>query len=184
MVPPGSAGKLVIYTDSMGVMKLLGPSGWGCTAVISVDGSSGLTVAPVDSSAWSATNNSGKLNTGSTVEEINGSQTGAATGGALEQACPFFKTAARRWAAIGSSCPATPLLETATPLGKHSVEFVDPPHVHGTGDPSGGAYFASGVVTYRPSGEPQSGMETCVLPPNQQSLCSASLHDFVSAYGN
>jgi hypothetical protein len=77
MVPPASAGKLAIYTDSMGMMKLLGPSGWGCSAVISVDGSCGLTITPTNSGIW--TNSDHALRAGSTVEEINGSQTGAAT---------------------------------------------------------------------------------------------------------
>lgn len=184
MVPPASAGKLVIYSDSMGIMKLLGPLGWGCSAAVGVDGSSGLTIAPTNSGIWS--NSDGALSSGSTVEEINGSQTGAATGSALEQACPFFKTAEQRWAEVGSTCPATPLPETATPFGENAVEFIDPPHVYGTGNPSGGAYRASGVVIYQLVGgqEPESWIETCVLPPNQQSLCSVSLHNFALNYGS
>lgn len=183
MVPPASAGKLVIYSDSMGIMKLLGPSGWGCSAAVGADGGSGLTITPTNSGIW--TNSDGALSTGSKVEEINGSQTGSATGSALDEACPFFKTAEQRWAEVGSSCPATPLPETATPFGDNAVEFIDPPHVYGTGDPSGGAYPASGVVTFHPNAwqEPQSSIETCVLPPSQQSLCSASLHDFALNYG-
>ena len=183
MVPPTSAGKLVIYSDSMGIMKLLGPSGWGCSAAVGADGGSGLTITPTNSGNW--TNSDGALSTGSTVEEINGSQTGAATGSALEQACPFFKTAEQRWAEVGSFCPATPLPETATAFGENSVEFIDPPHVYGTGNPSGGAYSAIGVVTFQSNSwrEPQSSIETCVLPPSQQSLCSASLHDFALNYG-
>jgi len=183
MVPPGFAGKLVIYSDSMGFMKLLGPSGWGCSAGISVDGGSDLTITPTNSGIW--TNSDGALSAGSTVEVIKGFQTGAATGSALMLACPFFKTAEQRWAGVGSSCPATPLPETATPFGENAVEFIDPPHVYGTGDPSGGAYPAIGVVTFHPNSwqEPQSSIETCVLPPNQQSLCSASLHDFALNYG-
>jgi hypothetical protein len=184
MLPPGSAGKLVIYSDSMGFMKLLGPPGWGCSAAVGADGSSGLTITPTNSGIW--TNSDHALSAGSTVEVINGSQTGAATGSALEQACPFFKTAEQRWAEVGSSCPATPLPETATPFGKNAVEFIDPPHVYGTGEPSGGAYPASGVVIYQLVGgqEPESWIETCVLPPNQRSLCSASLHDFALNYGS
>jgi len=183
MVPPASAGKLAIYSDSMGIMKLLGPVGWGCSAAVGVDGSSGLTVTPTNSGIW--TNSDRALSTSSKVEEVNGSQTGAATGSALEQACPFFKSAEQRWADVGSTCPATPLPETATPFGENAVEFIDPPHVYGTGDPSGGAYPASGVVIFHPNGwqEPQSSIETCVLPPSQHSLCSASLHAFALNYG-
>jgi hypothetical protein len=184
-VPPGSAGKLVIYSDSMGTMKLLGPRGWGCSAAVGADGSGGVTITPTNSGTW--TNSGGALGAGSKVEEINGSQSGGATGDALAQACSLFTSAQKRWAVNGQKCyPTKPASETVLQLNQNSVEFIDPPHVHGNGNPSGGAYPVSGVVTFYPNSwqEPQSWIETCVLPPNEQSICSATLSNFVSAYGN
>jgi hypothetical protein len=180
MVPQGSAGNLVIYSDSMGTMKLLGPQGWGCNAIIGADGGIGITIAPVDSSSWSP---SVTLNTDSTVEEING--TFGLTGNALSQACSLFVAAQKIWAVNGQKCyPTRPASETVLRLNQNSVEFVDPPHLHGNGNPSGGAYPASGVVTFYGGQEPVSQMETCVLPPNQQSLCSVTLRNFAWNYGS
>jgi hypothetical protein len=185
MVPPGSAGKLVIYSDSMGIMKLLGPPGWGCSAAVGADGSGGVTITPTKSGI--RTNSDGALSADSTVEEINGFQTGGATSQALTQACSLFAAAQKRWAVNGQKCyPTKPASEKVLRLNQNSVEFIDSPHVHGNGYPSGGAYSASGVVTFYPNSwqEPQSWIETCVLPPNEQSICSATLSNFVSAYGN
>lgn len=184
MVPPGLAGTLVIYSDSMGIMKLLGPPGWGCSAAVGADGSGGVTITPTKSGI--RTNSDGALSADSTVEEINGSQTGGATGQALSQACSLFAAAQKRWDVNGQKCyPTKPASEQVLRLNQNSVEFIDSPHVHGNGYPSGGAYSATGVVTFYPHSwqEPQSWIETCVLPPNEQSICSATLSNFVSAYG-
>ena len=181
MVPPGTAGKLVVYTDAQGTMKLLGPSGWDCTAAISGDGWTSETIAPMNSSIWNSYNYNSTLSSGSIVEEISGSGTDSTPTPAQSQACPLF-TAAHNF-----TCSSTaPSSEVINRLTKNVVEFSDPPGVHGDANPSGGAYTARGVMTYfsKPVYEGTSSwMDTCVLPPNEQSLCSALLSNFAYSYG-
>ena len=185
MVPPGTVGKLVIYTDAQGVMKLLGPPGWGCTAGIGADGSSVVTIAPMNSSIWNTTDYSGTLSADSTVEEINGIQNGACNGCGLTQACPVFTTAWYKYHNSGSACPTTaPSSEITDQLTKNVIGFSDPPGVHGDANPSGGAYTARGVMTYFANQFISSSMETCVMPNNEQSLCSATLSNFALNYGS
>jgi hypothetical protein len=185
MVPLGTVGKLVVYTDAQGVMKLLGPTGWGCTAGIGADGSSVVTIAPTNSSIWNITNYSGTLSADSTVEEINGMQNGACNGCGLTQACPVFTTAWYKYHNSGSDCPTTaPSSEITDQLTKNVIGFSDPPGVHGDANPSGGAYTARGVMTYFANQFNSSWMETCVMPNSEQSLCSATLSNFALNYGS
>lgn len=181
MIPRGDAGKLKVFADAQGIMELVGPSQWGCDASIGADGTSTLFIGPVNTD-----NYSGKLASSSTVEQISGSQTSASPVQAAEQACALFNGAES--VLYPSTCTATsPSSEVVTDLNRHVAEFIDPPGVYGNGNPSGGAYPARGAITYYSQTAPESGgsyMETCILPFNQQSLCSASVYDFVSNYGS
>jgi hypothetical protein len=181
MIPRGDAGKLKVFADGQGIMELVGPSQWGCDASIGADGSSTLYIAPIGSN-----NFTGKLASGSTVEQISGSQTSACVSCGLDQACPLFAAAAQENRSdYQQGClTSAPASESVTQLTKSVVEFTDPPGVHGDADPSGGAYAAHGAMTFSSGQLVTSWMETCLLPPSQRSLCSASLDDFVSAYGS
>lgn len=185
MVPYAASAHLVVYTDGGGVMKLLGPRGWDCTAGIGADGSSGIQIAPVTSSIWSSKNYIGTLAPRSRAEVIDGQQNGGCVGCGTFQACHLFAAAAQQLSSP-SSCSAPPLSEMVTQLSKNDVEFTDPPGVHGDGYPSGGSYPARSVMTYfykNGYDGVSSWMETCVLPPDVQSLCSVILGNFVSWYG-
>lgn len=181
MIPRGDVGKLKVFADAQGVMELVGPRQWGCDASIGADGSSSLFIGPI------GTNNySGKLASSSTVEQISGSQTSACVSCGLDQACPLFAAAAQEnQSDYQQGClTSAPASESITQLTKSVVEFTDPPGVHGDANPSGGAYAARGAMTFSSGQLVTSWMETCLLPPSEQSLCSASLDDFVSAYGS
>lgn len=180
-IPRGDAGKLKVFADGQGIMELVGPSQWGCDASIGADGSSTLFIGPIGSN-----NFTGKLASSSTVEQISGSQTSACVSCGLEQACPLFAVAAQEnRSEYQQGClTSAPASESINQLTKSVVEFTDPPGVYGDANPSGGAYAARGAMTFSSGQLVTSWMESCLLPPNQQSLCSASLDDFVLAYGS
>jgi hypothetical protein len=182
-IAKGFSTQLAFYSDNEGVIEVLAPSGWTCTAVIGADGSSSVTVSPAGQSDVS----SGALTPGSTAEEINASQTSACVGCRESLACPLFVNAANDYLhAFQKACPSRrPTSELVTKINGHVVEIEDPPGVNGDADPSGGAYPAVGVMTYFGDGNSDgSWTETCVLPPTDTSLCKAIIGNFSSRYGS
>jgi hypothetical protein len=170
-VPQALAADLSVYTDNQGVMELLGPKGWSCTAGIGADGSGGVTVHPPAAGPSSPT-------------AITGSETSACVGCTLAQACPLFPSAAKALRSyLGQACPAHPAAETVASIAPGIVSFEDPPGVKGDGQPSGGPYPANGVMTYHPSAPDGSWQETCTLPASEKNECTAVLNTFVSWYG-
>jgi pimeloyl-ACP methyl ester carboxylesterase len=171
-VPQALAADLSVYGDTQGIMELLGPKGWNCSAFYGVDGSGGVTIYPPAEGASSP------------QAEITASQTSACAGCALFQACPLFPSAAEALRSdLGQACPARPAGETVTPIAAGIVSFEDPPGVKGDGHPSGGQYPANGVMTYYPSAPDGSWLETCTLPASEKDVCTAALNTFVSWYG-
>jgi serine/threonine protein kinase len=184
-VPKDLASQLSVYADEAGIMDVLAPTGWDCTAGVGVDGSSEESVTPTGEVL---PDNSDSLPAGSTDEAIVGTQNGACQGCAEYQACPYFAAAAQ---ALGSPCTSTPpSTESIVPLSSTVVSFSDPPDTAGGGNPSGGEYPANAVMTYvidPPGSEGNyvtSWLETCTLPYSQQALCTAVLNDFVARYKN
>ena len=58
-----------------------------------------------------------------------------------------------------------------------------PPGIKGDGDPSGGKYAAMGEMTYYDDlASDGSWTETCLLPPDDTSLCKAILGNFDARY--
>ena len=180
-VPKDLASQLTVYADEAGVMDVLAPTGWNCTASLGADGSGGVSVAPSGEVLPDASNH---LPVGSTDEAIVATQNGGCQGCADDQACPFFAVAAQ---ASLSQCSSTPPEgESVAPLSSTVVSFSDPPGTAGDADPSGGEYPANAVVTYvmGPPGSEgnsvSSWLETCTLPYSEQALCTAVLNDFVA----
>jgi hypothetical protein len=172
-VPQALAAGLSLYADTQGVMELLGPKGWDCTAAYGADGSGGVTVYPAGAGP-------------SSPEAITGSETSACYGCTLSQACSLFPAAATAWtSAFSQACPARPpAAQTANLLATGIMTFEDPPGVKGEGRPSGGQYPADGVMTYHPSDQNDgSWLETCTLPPSQKDVCTAALNTFITWYG-
>jgi hypothetical protein len=174
-IPSRFSGKLAFYSDDEGLIEVMAPVGWKCSAGIGADGSSSVYVAPP----------SGANSAGSTLEAISASQTSACVGCREKVACPLFASAAKAYlSAYIQVCPTTrPPFEVVTTINGHVVEFTDPPGVNGDASPSGGAYPARGVMTY--FGGPESAgswTETCVLPPANTSMCKAVIGNFESRY--
>lgn len=181
-VPGDLASQVSVYADEAGVMDVVGPSGWSCSASFGADGSGGVTVTP----QGEALPDGSSLASGSDDEAIVATQNGGCQGCASYQACPFFAAAVQN---NPSSCNSTPPSgEEVTQLGSNIVGFEDPPGLAGDADPSGGAYPANAVMTYTddPAGSTgkiwSSWFETCTLPYSQQTLCTAVLNDFAARY--
>jgi uncharacterized protein DUF4850 len=177
-VPKDSASKLALYSDDEGVIEVLAPTGWTCSALIGADGSSSVTVQPA-----------GLPPTPSpvtTTEEVRAAQTSACVGCRESLACPLFIDAANDYLQqFQQRCPSRrPTSERLTTISPHVVHFTDPPGIKGDGDPSGGKYAAMGEMTYyNDLASDGSWTETCVLPPSDRSLCMAILSNFESKYG-
>ncbi|WP_187366144.1 DUF4850 domain-containing protein [Trebonia kvetii] len=171
-VPRALAADLSLYADNQGVMELLGPKGWNCTAAIGADGSGGVTVYPRGAGP-------------SSPAAITGSETGACFGCTLGQACALFPSAANALrSGVGEACLVhRPAAEMVMSIAAGIEGFEDPPGVKGDGRPSGGPYPANGVMTYHPNAQDGSWQETCTLPAREKDVCTAVLNTFVSWYG-
>jgi len=165
------AGSLAAYTDRQGYLTVVGPRGWNCAASYGADGSGGVSVFPRGASATS-------------IEAIAGSETSVCYGCTTGRACVFFPAAAKAYpVAYQSACPARkPRRESTDRLSATVIAFEDPPFVKGEGIPSGGQFPANGVMTYLPGSYDGSYLETCTLPDNIHSTCTAILNDFVARY--
>jgi hypothetical protein len=112
-------------------------------------------------------------------ETIGVQYVGAPGPNAASGACALFSDAKLPWGCQLHQPPG----EVITRLSNVAVAFEDPPHVHGTGDPSGGVLPANGVMVYRPS--PSSGFpffeETCVLPVSEHAVCTVLLNDVLAS---
>jgi hypothetical protein len=184
-IPPSLSGQLSVYSDTQGEMKLVGPKGWTCQALIGADGSEGIvvsqpgeTVPPTWSGGW-------PLSTDSTVQAIVGSQSSACAGCTVGQACPLFTAAATGYAnEFGRACSKTrPASEAVQQVSSGIVSFEDPPGVTGDGLPSGGQNPSNGVMTYYPGNQNGSWLETCTLPATEKQLCTTTLNSFITWYG-
>jgi len=181
VVPPSLATQVAVYSDDHGLMKLLGPRGWQCNAIYGADGSGGVAIH-----GGGVTGQPGGPFASSSEEAIIGTESSACGGCAEEQACPLFTTAAADYErGFGVACPRVrPAEESMHQLTSGIVEFEDPPNVAGDGNPSGGPYPASGVMTYHSGNNDGSWLDTCTLPPADGALCTTALHAFVMAYGD
>jgi hypothetical protein len=181
MLPANFSGRLNVYSDNQGILRLLAPQGWDCVASIGADGSGTLQIAPPNEQNFQM----GHLSAGSTLQEIAASETGACVGCAEAQACPLFESASTAYQQnIGAICPTTPPPgEKTTPVGNHVVRFFDPSGIAGDGSPSGGVDPAVGAMTYNANSNNGSWTETCVLPSKRHGICSAVINSFVDSYG-
>ncbi len=181
-LPKQYSTQFAVYSDNEGLVEILAPTGWSCTAGIGADGSSAVHVAPPGQNQVS----SATLSAGSTAQEIDASQTSACVGCREGLACPLFATAAKDYrSTLGKVCPTTqPSSEVVTKRTSHLVDFTDPPGVSGDADPSGGANPAMGVMTYFDDKHSDgSWTETCVLPASESSVCNVILGNFATRYG-
>jgi hypothetical protein len=165
------AGTVAFYgTEGLTV---LAPKGWDCTAAVGADGSSSLVVTPPGS----------PLASGSPAPDqqaVTAYSDGACVGCIATDACPVFPEAWSLFATPGAACPATiPTEEKITRRLPQTAVFLDPPHVAGTGSPSGGTYRALGFMVFDPGydalgdrADPPSLLKvTCTLPDALARVC-------------
>jgi hypothetical protein len=151
----GQAAGLELYGNN--VLLVLAPAAWHCSGLVGADGSAGMTVTH-----------------GARTVAVQA--VGYTSSVGAGQACPLFADADAL-----SPVPCEqhhPTGESITRINATTIAFEDPPHVHGTGEPSGGALPANGVMLYSPSG--RHGFffeETCVLPAGDARLCTTILDD-------
>jgi len=181
MVPASLVGQLAAYSDNQGEMFVLAPRGWACQAEVGADSSESVTAyprgVPQPTQPWPHQ-----------AEAVTSGVIPACVGCYLTQACTFFPSADKTLRVdFGSTikCPRRPSREAVERLSATVVAFSDPPGVKGTSGPSGGAYPALGVVTYKAQSADAaygSWMETCTLPKAEHSLCSAVVNEFVATW--
>ncbi len=178
--PPGRS--LAVYAGTEGIIEVVGPRGWSCSALFAADGSSALAVYPPAQplpASWSA---QWHLAGGSADEAVVADETSACAGCTVGQACPLFTGARSAFASeFGRPCPTRPAQERVGQEGAGIVSFEDPAGVTGDGSPSGGVDPADGVMTYYPDSTEGSWLETCTMPSSPDAgLCATVLGDFLS----
>jgi hypothetical protein len=180
-VPSDLANQLAFYSDQGGIMELIAPRGWDCSALVGADGSSTVKVFPPGEQAPTESAFSAQQQ-----EAIVGSQTSACLGCRELQACPLFSDAAADYLNdYHMNCSeARPAEETIYQINSGIIGFEDPPDVAGDGNPSGGPYPANGVMTYYSGNEDGSWLDTCTLPNSEHALCTVALNAFVKSYGS
>jgi hypothetical protein len=180
-VPAKLVGRLAVYSDAHGFMELVGPKDWQCSASYGADGSGGVRVFPHGEQGPTGLAFSPQQH-----EAIVGSESSACAGCQEIQACPLFPRAASDYRSdFGTGCPETrPPEESTEQVSTGVVGFEDPAFVAGDGNPSGGPYPASGVMTYYSSDLSGSWLDTCTLSSSDHALCTVALNAFVRLYGD
>jgi hypothetical protein len=170
--PSNVASSLANYTDKSHYMAVIGPRGWHCSALDAADGTEGIFIAPLGTSATAP------IGTKDLREGI------AASSGAGAQ-MPYWLTCAAMpdLGVIGDlPCPKIPAGERFTRINHTTANFIDPPGVAGIGEPSGGRYTALGQIRYSPPPIPSMGDDvaqiTCTLPASDASLCQTIIDGF------
>jgi hypothetical protein len=151
---------------SNGVLLLLAPSGWHCHAMVGADGGASITIA-----AAGTEHPKQPAITASFADSV---------GPGASLACPLFPAAARQLPA-GVSCPIKrPRREGTTTVNTRTIDFTDPAHVRGDGNPSGGSDPARGVMVFLASSSSFDGYAfeaTCTLPAAKAATCRTVLGD-------
>ena len=169
-----ATGQLTFYSN--GWLTLVAERGWHCSGVVGATGALSMALLPTHAGMPSGF---GGVRQARAVSVYVPSPGTGEVGGA---ACPFFPEATPQpgWA----RCPSLPANEKVTRLSGHAVAFEDPPHIRGSGDPSGGPSPAYGVVSYKGSvaHTTSAAEQTCTLPHFQHAICTLILNDFIRRY--
>jgi hypothetical protein len=185
-VPAALVNKMAAYSDDQGEMYLLAPLGWTCQASLGADGNDSIAVYPpgeVGTSQFALGHSWPK-----TAQAVTGDLLPACYACFVGQACTFFPAAEHDLVRDFSgqlSCTPLPAGQSVSRVSSSVIAFVDPAGVLGTGEPSGGAYPAYGVVTFKdrsPSGTYGSAMETCTLLKSERAICNAALRAFITGW--
>jgi hypothetical protein len=174
---PAGVKDAVVYTDSLGKLRLVGPRGWQCRAEYFGDQSAALIVYPagerIPVKTWTA---GWHLPQASKTEAISVVDTGPSEVQGAGAACPYFpkaRTATMR--NLGHGCARPPSSERLRRVDAMRVEFEDPARAPGAGIPSGGRNPVFGAVTYDPSATPETYLISCTVARRISKMCAADL---------
>lgn len=185
-VPAQLVNKLAAYTDDQGELYLLAPVGWTCQASVGADGNDSIAVYPpgeVGTTRFALNKTWPK-----TAQAVTGDLLPTCLACYVGQACTFFPAAEHDLVQDFSgrlSCTPLPSGQGVARLSPSVIAFHDPPGKLGTGEPSGGVYPASGVVTFKDrtaNATYGSAMESCTLPQNEQVMCNATVQAFIASW--
>jgi hypothetical protein len=172
LLAPTVASRLSFYSD--GFQTILAPRGWACHGLVAADGGKHLSAFPAGSGDPLSGNQSSSTGTGVTVLVPS-----PGTGQVASVACALFPQAQT----AGGSCSATkPAAETVDRPTDQVALFHDPPHVAGSGTPSGGSAPADGAVIYVPTQGPGGAALTCTLASRGSTLCPSVINDFLARF--
>lgn len=177
----GTAG-LSFYSN--GLLTVLAPTGWSCSALVAADGGERLDAYPPGGPDLSTTSPA----VGTELVQVDGEYTGHGPGALF--ICPLFPGSPAATFMHGTPpCPEAPPGQVTTPITADVVTFRDPPGTRGSGAGSGGALTSIGAAVYPQVGrpEPAGGVPvdvlSCTLDTARSRLCPAIEADFLVRYG-
>ncbi len=174
-LPAGLA--LAYYAVANGYLRVLAPTTWKCSALVSEDGGTVLNVWPLGQQSLTQ---GGKVG-------ISAENEPACVSCIYYAVCPLIKvpTLVGDYGPCLSPPPSTEQLRRYTP---DVLGLLDPPRVSGDALLSGGAYPSSGTLVFHnnfgPQGAGDSNVEEigCALPASTQNVCALSNKDFLNRY--
>ena len=180
---PAEGGTAGLSFYSNGLLTVLAPTGWSCSALVAADGGQRLDAYPPGGPDLSTT----PAAPGTELVQIDGEWTGHGPGALF--ICPLFPGSPAATFMHGSPpCPQAPPGQVATPITTDVVGFQDPAGTRGTGAGSGGSLVSRGAAVYPQAGspEPAGGMNvyilSCTLGAARSRLCPAVEADFLVRY--
>jgi hypothetical protein len=176
--PPAGVNDVVVYTDSSGVLRLVGPRGWRCNAGFGENLSGGLIVYPagerIPVNRWAA---GWHLGQNSKSQAISVVEDGLSPVQGEAQACPYFPAARKATLRdLGHDPCALPSTERVRRVDRRLVDFEDPAGAPGGGIPSGGRYRSLGAATYQASATPTGYLTSCTVAKRFSRICAADLN--------
>jgi hypothetical protein len=176
---PSTASVRGLSFYSNGLITVLGPAGWACSALVAADGGQKLDVYPPGSPDYSVV----LPPKGASLVQVETDYTGHLPG--AELVCALFPHSVAATAVTQSqlSCPV-PAGEVTAPVTSDVVKFTDPPDITGSGAASGGARPSTGAAVYpqlslAPGASVNVSVLSCTMPKKTASLCPAILGDFL-----
>jgi hypothetical protein len=176
---PAATGLPGLSFYSNGLLTVLGPRGWTCSALVAGDGGQVLDVYL--SGTGQSNLATAQITPGTEAIQLDGDYTGHGPGAFL--VCSLFPNSAAAHFYDGDPpCPAAPANELDTQLTPDIVTFVDPAGVKGTGAGSGGSLTSLGAVVYpqvHSAASVNVAVLSCTLPATLAAVCHAIQADFL-----
>jgi hypothetical protein len=172
-LPAPVAKVLAYYTNDQRTLDpVLGPRGWDCEVQVGADGTTGLDIYPPGTSPTPS---------GTGHPEVQAASDSACQGCVYSTVCALVPAAGQQLGFAMLPCAPRSKGEVITwlagspknnkPPVRDVIAFAQPGH-----DPTRGVV----LYDYRPGEGGAASEETCTLPTDQRSLCTAVLNSFVA----